>query len=599
MALSTTEAAASSTSDLPTLTVTEIANTLAYPDWAVHKGYSWSLPIDLDRNPDQIVYVDYSDLTKDGQWYAKYALEAWTATTGIQFSAANPPSGQSVKISFDDERSGANTSTSATVRGTDYTISKADVNVAQSWLPEDGPAFDSYVFRTFVHELGHALGFEHPTDYGSTPGKGKDFATDAEYANDSWQATVMSYFDQDENPLVKASQANVLTLMPADILAAQMLYGTVGTLRTGNTTYGVGSTAGDFYDHLEEVWQTMAFTIIDDGGIDTLNFSRTAHDQKITLQSGVFSNVGNHIGNMAIAEGTVIENLVSGGGNDRLTGNIGANVISGGAGNDIIDGLDGNDILKGGDGNDTLIGSKGNDKLFGGNDTDTLKGFAGADTLKGERGNDTLLGGTDNDVLYGNAGTDIVKGEGGDDRIFGGTQADKLYGNNGNDTIKGEAGDDKIYGAAGNDALLGGNGNDKLDGGDGTDTLTGGAGKDVLKGGDQNDILNGGIGNDILRGGNGVDRLNGDSGTDTLDGGNGSDVFVFERGGAKDIILDWEDGKDRLDLSDWGLSTFREVAAKVTPTALGLEISLSDTGDLVEIRGLLESQLDPSDLILV
>ena len=61
-----------------------------------------------------------------------------------------------------------------------------------------------------------------------------------------------------------------------------------------------------------------------------------------------------------------IENLTSGTGNDRLTGNASANSFSSGAGNDILVGNGGNDTLSGGSGNDFLNGGAGNDRLVGG-----------------------------------------------------------------------------------------------------------------------------------------------------------------------------------------------------------------------------------------
>ena len=73
--------------------------------------------------------------------------------------------------------------------------------------------------------------------------------------------------------------------------------------------------------------------------------------------------------------------------------------------------------------------------------------------------------------------------------------------------------------------------------------LTGGAGRDVMLGGAGNDHLIGGAGDDIL-----VDG----AGQDTLTGGDGADVFVFQADGQADLILDFERGIDRIDLSAWG-----------------------------------------------
>ena len=79
-----------------------------------------------------------------------------------------------------------------------------------------------------------------------------------------------------------------------------------------------------------------------------------------------------------------IENILSGSGDDSLTGNSAANNISGGGGNDTLIGGLGNDTLIGGDGNDTLIGGLGNDNYvfntpLGAGNIDTILGFSVAD----------------------------------------------------------------------------------------------------------------------------------------------------------------------------------------------------------------------------
>ena len=61
--------------------------------------------------------------------------------------------------------------------------------------------------------------------------------------NDSWQMSIMSYFDQNENTWVEATKAYHLTPMLADYLALRQMYG-APALHGGDTTYGVNSTAG-------------------------------------------------------------------------------------------------------------------------------------------------------------------------------------------------------------------------------------------------------------------------------------------------------------------------------------------------------------------
>ncbi len=124
----------------------------------------------------------------------------------------------------------------------------------------------------------------------------------------------------------------------------------------------------------------------------------------------------------------------------------------------------------------------------------------------------------------------------------------KVIGTNGKDKLNGTAKADYIEGRGGNDTLYGHGGNDQLMGGAGNDQLYGGAG---------NDRLNGGAGNDSLQGGAGDDILIGGPGRDTMEGGAGSDTFVFRKMsdfapgqtfGDFDSIMDFEVGRDKIDL---------------------------------------------------
>lgn len=88
-----------------------------------------------------------------------------------------------------------------------------------------------------------------------------------------------------------------------------------------------------------------------------------------------------------------------------------------------------------------------------------------------------------------------------------------------------------------------------------------GSGADSLIGNDAANILAGGAGDDSLSGGGGADTLIGGLGSDSLEGGAGADVFCFESGDSavgsvRDLILDFEKGSDRIDLSAVGGSTF-------------------------------------------
>lgn len=185
------------------------------------------------------------------------------------------------------------------------------------------------------------------------------------------------------------------------------------------------------------------------------------------------------------------------------------------------DGTSGNDTFNGGDLIDSVSGGDGNDALNGGGGADILNGDGGADVLSGGLGNDSLNGGAGNDSISGDGGSDLIIGGGGKDTVTGG---------------------------GGKDSIEGGGGKDQIAGGGGKDVLDGGGGKDLIEGGGGKDFLDGGRGKDTLNGGGGRDDIEGGKGRDFLSGGNGRDTFHFERGSGNDVIQDWRDRQDRIDI---------------------------------------------------
>ncbi|WP_427450981.1 calcium-binding protein [Litorimonas sp. WD9-15] len=302
------------------------------------------------------------------------------------------------------------------------------------------------------------------------------------------------------------------------------------------------------------------------GGDDTLNGG--AGDDRLFAGSGndtAFGGEGDDVvdggGFDDFVDGGAGDDVVRGGtGNDTALGGDGDDFVSGGAGDDFVDGGAGDDDLLGGSGNDTVVGGDGNDEMDGQAGDDSLFGEAGDDSLLGGNGDDTLAGGDGDDMLngqvgddslFGEAGNDMILGEDGDDFASGGDGDDTLGGGSGNDTLSGDDGDDFIQGGLGDDSLSGGDGADRLNGGSGNDILDGGTGDDILLGGGRDDSLTGGEGDDLLNGQSGNDTLNGGAGQDTLTGGAGADVFVASQGNGVDIITDFEDGTDMIDLSDF------------------------------------------------
>ena len=180
------------------------------------------------------------------------------------------------------------------------------------------------------------------------------------------------------------------------------------------------------------------------------------------------------------------------------------------------------------------------DTVPGGDDTAAASPTPFADALRGTLRSDRIDAMGGDDELWGFAGSDILIGNMGNDRIYGGADTDELFGGAGQDVLEGQAGADQLFGEAGGDRLSGGGQGDRL---------YGGGGRDVLSGGGGGDLLLGQGGADRLSGNGGRDRLDGGAGTDVLIGGGGRDTFVFNARSGKDLIRDFRDGVDRIDVS--------------------------------------------------
>ena len=105
-------------------------------------------------------------------------------------------------------------------------------------------------------------------------------------------------------------------------------------------------------------------TITETTGIDTINAAAVHKAVTLNLVAGQANSIGNDTntpGTFTIANGSVIENAIGGGGDDSITGNDANNVLRGSWGNDTLSGGIGNDTLVGGIGQDRLTGDVGND----------------------------------------------------------------------------------------------------------------------------------------------------------------------------------------------------------------------------------------------
>ncbi|MDE0003966.1 MAG: M10 family metallopeptidase C-terminal domain-containing protein, partial [Rhodospirillaceae bacterium] len=207
----------------------------------------------------------------------------------------------------------------------------------------------SSLFTTILHEIGHALGLGHLGPYNGY----RNFGAQAKFLNDSDQLSIMSYFSQTQNPNIDASLATPLAPMAVDLIALNNLYSEYGhgvsNAFTGDTIWGfntnIDDSEGKAFSQLSKHAHRNAFTIIDSGGTDTVDFSGYSADQVIDLTVtdstnpyATASSIGGLRGNMMLAAGTVIENAIGGSGDDVIIGNAEANVLAGNAGDDTFTG---------------------------------------------------------------------------------------------------------------------------------------------------------------------------------------------------------------------------------------------------------------------
>ncbi|MFN3938740.1 MAG: hypothetical protein ACK4KW_14325, partial [Gemmobacter sp.] len=167
-------------------TLDEIADHLitGYHAWS---GFRGTQPRAFDKRPGDEITVNVTALPADALAMARLALEEWTIATGIRFREV----GGTAEMTFSDNEPGAFADT--IVSGT--RILNSTVNVSRQWLVDFGNVINSYSYQTYVHEIGHALGLGHAGRYNNQATWGQD----NHYLNDSWQATTMSYFNQDTN----------------------------------------------------------------------------------------------------------------------------------------------------------------------------------------------------------------------------------------------------------------------------------------------------------------------------------------------------------------------------------------------------------------
>lgn len=263
-------------------------------------------------------------------------------------------------------------------------------------------------------------------------------------------------------------------------------------------------------------------------GVDRVDYQARTADLKISLDTAA------NDGDDAVSEKdnvkADVEIVISGSGNDTITGSPNTDIIHGGPGNDVINAGGGNDTISGDTGNDTLNGEAGDD-TFAESGTDaeyTVAELAGA-------GDDVINGGT-HDAMgvdtadYSGRTADMIVTLCLDAAHITGAGSANIPACADSDGEALES--DSIVNVThfksgtGNDIISGSTGDDSIEGNDGDDIISGGAGSDSLYGDSGDDILTGGDGDDYLESGahTNLDVLDGDGGSAPGDG----DVCIFD-----------------------------------------------------------------------
>jgi Ca2+-binding RTX toxin-like protein len=137
----------------------------------------------------------------------------------------------------------------------------------------------------------------------------------------------------------------------------------------------------------------------------------------------------------------------------------------------------------------------------------------------------------------------------------------------------------------------------KLDGTAGKDLAIGSDTNDVIKAGYGDDDVYGGKGNDKIYAGYGNDYVYGDKGDDWLSGEAGYDIFIFDKQSGKDKILDFNVKEDKIDLSAYGLDSWKDVSKVIHSGSKDSVVIKIDQYNSIELVGVKKKYLTSDSFI--
>ncbi|WP_299550622.1 M10 family metallopeptidase C-terminal domain-containing protein [uncultured Tateyamaria sp.] len=409
-----------------------------------------------------------------------------------------------------------------------------------------------YVFDSYIHELGHEFGLNHPGlyNYSGPGGVQINYLNNATWIYDRQQYSVMSYFDGID--VGEDTRWSASTPLMADIEAViRSYFSTVDddgvrtyqtiNLNTDDDTYGFNSSKYGYELASSGMLKDIGFVIHDTGGTDTVDFSGSTAGTILDLRAGQFSSVNGHNNNVSIFDGHnadqteyYIENGIGSSHDDVLIGNDGDNVL---------DGRGGADRMAGKGGDDTYFVDSADDivreEVDGGNDTVIVMS---RDLDVGDIAN------VENIIYVDGSTVEPAENEGETTPSSGdNTLTSIMIGDETDETIDGGAGDNTIFGLGGDDILIGGRDslasrdiNNTIDVADLEDQTESDDGNDALYGGDGDDTIFGGQGDDLLDGGGGDDMMSGQAGIDVFRGGDGDDTVDYSQESPFQLLVNLE-----------------------------------------------------------
>ena len=336
-------------------------------------------------------FAPATDLQKEGVRAAMGLVSSYTNLVFVEVTAD-----EAATATFRFAAYGNGGSESRFPPNSDGNYNPSDYRSAgDTWLggngtPPSAAFYGTDHFNTIMHEMGHAFGLKHGHDDGFERTLTAD-RNDNEFS----VMTYASYIGADSEGATEARLgSSPQSYMMYDIAALQAYYGANFSKVGTEAVYTWDATTGQQYINGEAAPYTGASetgkiltTVWTQGATATYDLSNFAEGQLADLRPGQwlrFSSAQIADLNSLADEGTpeyqaqgnvynallyqgdtrsLISNVITGSGHDRLIGNDIANRLFAGAGDDTIDGGLGNDTISGGAGEDIITFGAGRSLL--------------------------------------------------------------------------------------------------------------------------------------------------------------------------------------------------------------------------------------------